>query len=41
MTGNGLKDPDTAMDVEMDLKYISPNIDDLMNVHFHKAVILC
>ena len=32
LTGNGLKDPDTAMDVEMDLKYISPNIDDLMNV---------
>jgi len=32
LTGNGLKDPDTAMDVKMDLKHISPNIDELMDV---------
>lgn len=32
LTGNGLKDPDTAMDVKLDLKHISPNIDDLMDV---------
>lgn len=32
LTGNGLKDPDTAIDVKLDLKHISPNIDDLMDV---------
>lgn len=32
LTGNGLKDPDTAMNCEIDIKKISPNIDDLMKI---------
>lgn len=32
LTGNGLKDPDTAMNREIDIKKISPNIDDLMKI---------
>ncbi|MCQ1528639.1 threonine synthase [Lutispora saccharofermentans] len=32
LTGNGLKDPDTAMNREIDIKKISANIDDLMKI---------
>lgn len=32
LTGNGLKDPDTAMDREINLKKISANINDLMDI---------